>query len=226
MDMQIAKIENQNQLPEALTNVTRGFIEASTSDNTRRAYHSDWQLFTGWCEARSLASLPADPSTVAAFLADLASSHKPSTITRILASISVAHKSAGFQSPAASEIVHKTLRGIRRVSATNGVRTNRKDPVCVSRLRQLAHTMPHDIRGIRDKAVLLVGFAGAFRRSELAGLNVADLQFKKDSVIVTVRRSKTDQTGQGMIKTIGKGANIETCGSLSYPGGILYLANT
>lgn len=173
-----------------------GFVEHAQAPATRRAYLSDVALFSAWCAERRLACCPADPATVAVFLADEARRGvRPTTLSRRLAALRAAHLAAGLEPPTAAEEVRRVLRGIRRAS---GVRPTRKAPATAERLLLMVAQLPGDsLAGLRDRAILLVGFAGAFRRSELAALHAADLEESTDGLRVTVRRSKTDQDGAG-----------------------------
>lgn len=184
------------------------FAQAEKSDATRRAYKSDFGLFAVWCRARSnLEPLGASPEAVAAFLAGQASAGvRPSTLTRRLAAISYAHRLAGLPSPAAHEAVRAVLRGIRRKM---GTAPKQKAPATAERVAAMLDAIPADtLRGKRDRALLLLGFAGAFRRSELVALEVADLAFEPDGMRVRVRRSKTDQDGQGQEIAIPRGVKL------------------
>jgi site-specific recombinase XerD len=131
------------------------------------------------------------PEFVAAFLASEAKRGvKPSTIARRLAAIRYAHKLAGHASPTASEAVKATLRGIKRTS--RGA-PNRKAPATADKINAMAAATGDGCRGLRDRALLLLGFAGAFRRSELVALDAGDLQFCDGGLRIRIRRSKTDQ---------------------------------
>lgn len=177
---------------------------------TRRGYASDWRTFQDWCTSIGLSCLPADPQTVALYIADLAKDHKPATIGRHLAAIAARHKATGFESPASMRhgAVSSVWQGIRR---THGVAQDAKTPVLVEDLRLIVRNLRPGLIGIRDRALLLVGFAGAFRRSELVALDAADVQFTNDGLIITLRRSKTDQEGEGRKVGIPYGSNPETC---------------
>ncbi|MCL6600848.1 site-specific integrase [Alicyclobacillus macrosporangiidus] len=192
-----------------LTASANEYIRRSKARNTIKAYKSDWQTFSRWCDERGLCSLPAEPPTVAMYLSHMADQgYRASTIGRHMISIGLAHKAKGFPSPASDETVKTVWRGIRN---TIGVAPSAKAPVLVEDLRRmLAHT-PDDLLGLRDRALLLVGFAGAFRRSELVSLNVEDVEFAREGLIITVRRSKTDQEGEGRKIGIPYGSHIETC---------------
>lgn len=191
-------------------NVTtvQAYALAEKADATRRAYGSDFALFTEWCHTRrNVEPLGALPETVAAFLAGQASAGvKPSTLTRRLAAIGYAHRLAGLPSPAAHEAVRAVLRGIRRKMGTAPAQ---KAPATAERVSAMLATIQADtLRGKRDRALLLLGFAGAFRRSELVALEIADLAFEPDGMRVLIRRSKTDQDGQGQEIAIPCGTKL------------------
>jgi site-specific recombinase XerD len=171
---------------------------------TRKAYRTDFGIFEAWCGSRGLAALPALPGTVATFLAaQTEDGAKPSTLSRRLAAIRYVHARANHPSPTAHEAVKATLAGIRR---TQGVAPDRKAPITAERLLQMVALVPNTLRGARDRAILLLGFAGAFRRSELAALEVRDLQFLPEGIRIAIRRSKTDQEGAGQTVAIVRGA--------------------
>jgi site-specific recombinase XerC len=171
------------------------YARAEKAAATRRAYRSDFALFSSWCEAKRLPTLPAAPEAVAAFLAAEANrGAKVATISRRLAAIRYAHKLAGHEPPTNSEAVKATLRGIRR---TAGSATARKAPATADKVLAMVATTGTDLKGLRDRAILLLGFAGAFRRSELVALNIADLELCSAGLRVSIRKSKTDQDGFG-----------------------------
>lgn len=188
----------------------QAYARNSTAGNTRRGYASDWKQFDAWCVGTGLASLPADPETVALYLAYLAEKHKPATIGRHMAAIASAHKSAGYPSP--SSMQHRAVaavwHGIRR---THGTSQTQKAPLLTAGLRSMIESLSGRLIGTRDRALLLIGFAGAFRRSELVSLNLEDVEFAADGLVVTLRRSKTDQEGQGRKKGLPYGSNPDTC---------------
>ena len=192
------------------------FAQKSRAENTKRAYKTDWADFTTWCEARALTSLPAQPVTVGNYLSDLAkgdpAAGRPpravATLQRRLAAISQAHKLAGHPSPSKDEWVRTVMKGIRRQL---GTAQHRVAPAVTDVLRQWVRHLPDSLLGTRDRALLLLGFAGAFRRSELAGLDVGDVRFVPEGLLITLRRSKTDQEGEGIVKGIPFGDWAETC---------------
>ena len=187
----------------------RAYVEQSTAENSKRAYTADWRDFTAWCDERQLASLPAEPGTLAAYLAQLADdNYKVSTIERRLSSISKAHRLAEYPNPAKTEQIHLVMKGIRRAL---GSAQTQKAPAVTEVIRAMVDALPAGLAGVRDRALLLLGFAGAFRRSELVSLDVADLQLTGAGLVVTLRRSKTDQAGQGSTKGIPLGSNPATC---------------
>jgi site-specific recombinase XerD len=180
------------------------FALAEKSPATRRAYRSDYDLFRGWCEDKGVPALPAGPETVAAFLAAEASRGiKPSTLGRRLAAIRYAHKLAGHEPPTNAECVKATVRGIRRSLGTAKVR---KAPVLAQTAVSMALASPATLKGLRDRALLLLGFAGAFRRSELVALDASDMEETQDGLRITIRRSKTDQEGEGATIAIVRGS--------------------
>jgi site-specific recombinase XerD len=171
---------------------------------TRRAYRSDFDIFRAWCNTKRVPALPAQSETVAAFLAAEANrGAKTSTIGRRLAAIRYAHKLAGYEPPTNTEAVKATLRGIRRTKRSTPAR---KAPATADKIVAMAAKADSSIKGLRDSALLLLGFAGAFRRSELVALDVGDLQFCDGGLRVTIRRSKTDQEGLGATIAIVPGS--------------------
>jgi site-specific recombinase XerD len=181
-----------------------GYARAEKSDATRRAYRSDFAQFRSWCERKRVPALPADPEAVAAFLAAEASrGARVSTIGRRLAAIRYAHKLAGHEPPTNAEAVKATLRGIRR---TAGSAPARKAPATADKVLAMVAKADTDLKGLRDRAILLLGFAGAFRRSELVALDVADLEFCDGGLHITIRKSKTDQEDFGARIAIARGS--------------------
>jgi integrase len=145
---------------------------------------------------------------VAAYIAECAGHLKPGSIQRRLNAIAEAHKAAGVESPTHAAIVRNTLKGIRR---TLGTAPAQKAAALTNDIRAMVDAADDGLIGARDRALILLGFAGAFRRSELVGLEVEDCAFGKDGLTVTLRRSKTDQTGEGRKIGIPYGANPDTC---------------
>src|SRR5271154_990877 len=168
----------------------RQFIRASKAENTLRGYRSDWRNFVAWCEAHGVCPLPALPEVVASYIAECAGRLKVGTIQRRLNAIAEAHKATGLDSPTSAGMVRNTLKGIRR---SLGTAPAQKAPALTNDIRAMIGVTDAGLIGLRDRALILLGFAGAFRRSEVVGLDVADLDFGHDGLTVTLRRSKTDQ---------------------------------
>jgi site-specific recombinase XerD len=186
----------------------RAYAAASRAPNTVRAYRADWAHFTTWCAARGVDALPALPATVSLYLADLAATHRPSTIGRRLVALAQAHKAAGHPSPTANEAVRLVHAGIRR---THRTAPRQVRPLVTEDIRRLVATCGTDVAGVRDRALLLVGFAGALRRSELVALDADDAETTVDGVILALRRSKTDQEAAGRKVGLPYGSKLATC---------------
>jgi site-specific recombinase XerD len=204
--------EGETALPSAgetlraEADAARTFAREQHAAATRKAYRSDFQIFQTWCAARGLESLPALAPVVATFLSSEAQrGAKPATIARRLAAIRYAHSLAGADSPTAAEPVKAVMRGIRR---TLGIAPSRKQPATTERLLAMIQCIPDTLSGKRDRALLLLGFAGAFRRSELVALHVADIEFVPDGMRITIRRSKTDQEGAGQVIAVARGHRV------------------
>ncbi len=183
------------------------FALSALAPATRRAYRSDFARFSAWCRRRGLADLPAEPETVAVFLAsEAAAGLKPATIARRSAAIRYAHGLDRKEPPTNTEAVRATVRGIRR---RTGTAPKRKAPATAQLVASMVALAPADtLRGLRDRALLLLGFSGAFRRSELVALRAEDLAETPDGLRVTIRRSKTDQEGAGQEVAIPRGARL------------------
>ncbi len=175
------------------------YLRAARSEASRRAYASDWIHFTDWCDAQpEIQSLPAAAETVAVYLAEHADRLKASTLIRRCAAISALHQAAGHVSPTADPLVRATLAGIRRV---HGTASDAKDPLVAHYVRRLLDALPREpekaLLAARDRCLLVLGFYGALRRSELVGLDVDDVEVNDQGLVVTLRRSKTDQDAAG-----------------------------
>lgn len=169
--------------------LVRDIVSNSVTDSTKRAYSADLAHFEGWGGA-----IPATAEMLAAYLAEGAEEYAVATLQRRLASLSKAHAALGSDNPCRSELVKATIRGIRRM---RGTAQREAKPILREDLFVMLERMGDRPKDIRDKALLLLGFAGAFRRSELVGLDVADFEHVRQGVVVTLRRSKTDQEGRG-----------------------------
>ena len=188
-------------------------IKLSKSKNTIRAYKSDFLDFSNFCKQNSLNSLPADYKTVSFYITHLFNNKKKlSSIKRKLVSISLIHKIKGFYIDIKNPAIVENFLGIKRQL---GVAQKGKQPLTIENLKKIINSI--DInelsleRKLRDKTILLVGFAGGFRRSELTNLNYDDLDFVDEGVKIKIKKSKTDQFGEGMIKAIPYFNNEEFC---------------
>jgi integrase len=181
----------------------------SKSRATIAAYAAGWRDFLSFCERRGAEPLPASDDTVAGYLAELADAGlKAATIARRLVVISQAHKAADLPSPTSSSLVRRTHAGIRR---SIGTAQTAKAPALVHDLKRMLDVLPGSRVGLRDRALLLLGFAGAFRRSELVALDFADLELSQGGLAVTLRKSKTDQEGRARRLGIPYGSSEQTC---------------
>jgi site-specific recombinase XerD len=187
------------------------YVEMSQAPNTRRAYQSDWADFENWCREHQLASFPATPEVVGLYAAALAEAgRKISTIERRLAAIAKQHRDHGHHSPCSMKYsqICEVINGIRR---SKGVRPAAKQALSTDQLRLMVEALPKTPRGLRDRALLLIGFAGGFRRSELAPLNIENVIDTEDGLKILIRRSKTDQEGEGRTIGVPYGSDPRTC---------------
>jgi integrase len=183
------------RLPGPLLEQAHVYADASKAPSTRRMYAKDWKRFETWCTAQSLRALPAMPEALALYLTHLAEQgRRVATMTRALVAISQRHVASGHPSPRTHGVVREVMKGIRR---SLGVAQTSKSPLLPEDLVRMLSTLPNTLLGQRDRALLLLGFFAALRRSELVGLNVSDLDFVREGLVVHLRRCKTDQEGQG-----------------------------
>jgi integrase len=166
-----------------------GFVREGLSSNTRLAYASDLSAFFAWG-----GTLPATPEVIAAYLAAHADSLAISTLRRRLAAVSKAHNARQLPNPVATELVKATMRGIRRSKVNQ---SSAAKPLLRDDLFAVLDGMDTSASDTRDRALLLIGFAGGFRRSELVGLDIGDLTWVRQGIVVRLRRSKNDQNGVG-----------------------------
>lgn len=212
---------------ETLTQVA-GTAARSRSESTRRNYAADWVRFTAWCQREGHAALPAHPLTVAAYLHEAAATvtevgeraYSPSTLARWVAGIGFHHRRAGHPAPAADELVTATLSGIRRDYAAAGERPRSpRAPLLTADIVTIVDTARADCTGWaaevlerRDSAILLLGFAGAFRRSELVALTCSDISLHRlDGLHIRLRKTKTDQEGRGTVRALPFTHNHTSC---------------
>lgn len=193
----------------ALHERVEGYAAASKSPATWRAYRTDWRHLEAWAVDVDVDPWPLRPHDLIAYLDHQATAgYAAATIGRRLSAIAQRHRGAGLIPPTEDPHVRTVWRGIRR---TIGTAQRQVDPATTDVVRRMVDALPDTRRGVRDRAILLVGFAGAFRRSELAALDVEDLTFTDDGVKVRLRRSKTDQEGEGRNIGIPAGVHASTC---------------
>jgi integrase len=175
---------------------------------TRAAYAADWRAFSDWCRARAYEPLPAAPAVIAMYLPHCAKTLKAASIGRRIAAIAYYHQQAGHPNPMAHPIVKNVWKGVRREI---GIAQKGKSALVIEGLRNVV--IPFGVRRIdvRDRALLLLGFGAALRRSEIVALDVDDLSFVGEGVSVLIRRSKTDQEGAGVLLGVPFGSNPDTC---------------
>jgi site-specific recombinase XerD len=193
MDCTALTVVGQPALPAELAatlELAADFARASKARATQDAYESDFRIFESWCRSRALSALPATAESLCAFLADQATLGKrASTLGRRLAAVRYFHRAAGYETPTSDEKVKTVLSGIRRTIGAAPVRKRAATADIVIAMSPTATSL----RALRNRAIILLGFAGAFRRSELVALNVEDLEESPEGMFVTLRRSKTDQ---------------------------------
>ncbi len=190
----------------------QNYISNARSEATRRQYAASWNDFELWNRAHALAALPAEPATVALFIADR-STLAASTLAGRLSAINYMHRMHGYpESPASRRhvVVRETLRGVlRAIGATR--RQHDKDPLLSEDVRQILATCPDDVAGLRNRCLLLTLFGGALRRSEAAALEIRDLTFVPEGAILEIRQSKAQEPGNGYQIPLPWGANEGTC---------------
>ena len=187
-------------------------LRNSKSENTLRAYQSDFNDFSLFCSKNGFQAMPTQPKILALYITHLSSYSKYSTLKRRLASISILHKTKGHYIDTKHPIIIENLMGIKR---TNGSNQKGKKPLLINDLKILINAIDQsnekNKRKIRDKALILIGFSGGFRRSELVDIEYEDLEFVSEGVKIFVKRSKTDQSGEGMTKAIPYFDNENFC---------------
>ena len=178
-------------------------LKNSKAANTLRAYKADFNDFSAFCVKNGLSSMPTEPKILSIYLTHLSSSSKFSTLKRRIASISVIHKMKGHYLDTKHPIIMENLHGIKRVKGSN---QKAKKPILINDLKLIINTIDQakqsEIKKIRDKTIILLGFAGGFRRSELVNIDYDDIEFVIEGLKIFIKRSKTDQSGEGMTKAI------------------------
>ena len=210
---------NKKNMGELITDIkklqdeTLKNLKSSKSVNTVRAYKSDFEDFTLFCIKNGFKSLPTEPKIVSLYLTYLSSKNvRTSTIKRRLVSIGVIHKMKGHYLDTKHPIIVENFMGIKRLK---GISQNGKKPLLINDLKEIIDVINKqeepDLKKLRNKALLLIGFAGGFRRNELVSLNFEDLDFVFEGVKIKIKRSKTDQFGEGFMKGIPHFENYLYC---------------
>lgn len=184
------------------------FVAAADAANTRRAYRADWDHFAAWCGRAGFAPLPTTPASIAAYLAAHADSLAAATLSRRVAAIARVHRSAGRPIDTRDALIRDALRGIRR---QHGGPRRQAAALTTAEIRQIVAACGPDLAGLRDRALILLGYAGALRRSELVGIDVEHLTPTADALVLLLPRSKGDPDGEGQRVSIGRGKNRDTC---------------
>ena len=195
-----------------LHEATLNNLKSSKANNTLRAYKSDFKDFGAFCAKHGLNSLPSEPKIVSLYLTYISKNSKISTLRRRLVSISMVHKLKGHYLDTKHPIIVENLMGIRRIK---GSIQKGKKPLLINNLKRIIDVINEhkieDIKKLRDKTIILVGFGGGFRRTELISIDHEDLEFVSEGVKITVKKSKTDQFGEGMIKGLPYFTNETYC---------------
>lgn len=189
---------------------SKEYAKKGLNPNTRRAHETNWRLFSEWCESLGHSPLPAHVLTLRAYITELADAgRKHSTIESRLATISKAHQLAGLPSPTQEPTFKEHYRRLRNV--VGRAKTQKKALLTPDIQMMLAHLPQDKLLGVRDRALILLGFVLFNRRSEIAALNVEDIEFCQEGMLVTIRKSKTDQAGEGKIHGVHFGNHTRTC---------------
>ncbi len=197
---------------KSLHEATLNNLKSSKANNTLRAYKSDFKDFGAFCAKHGLNSLPSEPKIVSIYLTHLSKNSKISTLRRRLVSISMVHKLKGHYLDTKHPIITENLLGIKRVK---GSFQKGKKPILINHLKSIINVIDEqkadEIKKLRDRSIILVGFGGGFRRTELISIDHEDLEFVSEGLKITIRRSKTDQLGEGMIKGLPYFTNKVYC---------------
>ncbi|RPG99428.1 MAG: integrase [Candidatus Pelagibacter sp. TMED118] len=197
---------------KSLHETTLNNLKSSKANNTLRAYKSDFRDFGAFCAKHGLNSLPSEPKIVSLYLTHLSKTLKTSTLRRRLVSISMVHKIKGHYLDTKHPIIVENLMGIKRLK---GSIQKGKKPILISHLKSIVNVIDEqkikDIKKLRDKTIILIGFGGGFRRTEIISIDHEDLEFVPEGVKLTIKRSKTDQLGEGMIKGLPYFTNEKYC---------------
>ncbi len=197
---------------KSLHEETLNNLKSSKANNTLRAYKSDFKNFEIFCAKHGLNSLPTEPKIVSLYLTHLSKNLKVSTLRRRLVTISIVHRLKGHYLDTKHPIIIENLMGIKRMKGT--IQKGKK-PLLINHLKSLINVINEqkidEIKKLRDKSIILIGFGGGFRRNELISIDHEDLEFVPEGLKITIRRSKTDQFGEGMIKGLPYFSNRSYC---------------
>tara|TARA_B100000989_G_scaffold230697_1_gene177516 strand:+ start:253 stop:1206 length:954 start_codon:yes stop_codon:yes gene_type:complete len=197
---------------KSLHEATLKNLKNSKSDNTLRAYKSDFNDFVSFCLKHNFNSLPTEPKIISLYLTHLSKNSKVSTLKRRLVSISMLHKLKGYYLDTKHPLIIENLMGIKR---TKGIFQKGKKPILINHLKLIINAIndqkTNEIKKLRDKSIILIGFGGGFRRGEIVSINHEDLEFVQEGLKINLKKSKTDQFGEGMIKGLPYFENAEYC---------------
>jgi len=195
-----------------LHEATLNNLRSSKANNTLRAYKSDFKDFGSFCAKHGFKSLPSEPKIVSLYLTHLSKNSKISTLKRRLVSLSVIHKLKGHYLDTKHPIIVENLMGIKRLK---GSIQKGKKPILINHLKSIINAIHeqkiNDINKLRDKTIILIGFGGGFRRTELISIDHEDLEIVQEGLKITIKKSKTDQFGEGMIKGLPYFSNELYC---------------
>ena len=187
---------------------SQAYQDAADAKSTLKAYASDFAHFEAWCKKHGFQSTEPDPAIVGAYLAAAGEGYAPATLRRRVAAIARAFGMAGHPLDTKHPAIRETLRGIAR---RHGSRPRRAAALTAAEIRMICGVCDHSLPGVRDRALILLGFAGAFRRSELVALDVEHIVWTRQGMTILIERSKTDKAGEGAEITIPFGSSPETC---------------
>ena len=197
---------------KSLNEATLNNLKSSKANNTLRAYKSDFRDFSGFCARHNLNSLPTEPKIVSLYMTHLSKNSKISTLRRRLVSISMVHKLKGHYLDTKHPLIIENLMGIKRIK---GSFQKGKKPLLIRHLQSIIKVINEEdiseIKKARDKTIILIGFSGGFRRTELISIDYEDIEFVPEGIKILIKKSKTDQYGEGMTKGIPYFNNSDFC---------------
>ena len=197
---------------KALHEATLNNLKSSKSINTLKAYKSDFKDFGLFCSRHGLQSLPTEPKIVSIYLTHLSKTSKISTLKRRIVSISMVHKLKGHYLDTKHPVIIENLMGIKRIKGSAQIG---KKPLLINHLKSIINAINEqkieEIKKLRDKSIILTGFGGGFRRKELVSIDYEDLEFTPEGLKITIKQSKTDQFGEGMLKGLPYFSNENYC---------------